>query len=662
MARARRSDSSTSVGLRALFDAVHGAINFRESPGSEGLEAITRLLESPMMERLRRIKQLGYASHSYPSADHTRFGHAIGTLHIMRLMLRRLYAVDGLPPDLFTTLHTSFRRTFPTKSSDAQRERLTTHLLAAALVQDVGELPYGNATKPVYRPSQEMRRRVSNVTECDLTTWSNKDVFTIACLHDETNVKCAEGLNLDLLTFLITGYLRANAKVPPSLKALRHLLDGVIDADRLDYVYRDAHHTVGSRGSPLALIDALLYYDELGPVFADPVPVSEFLATRALLWTNVYFSPQNRFRTLLLTILLQGIVERAECATSFFGGDSRGELSTDEFLALDDVSLTTRIKDFNSAMVTRGSPLKGRLCARAKNALSVLVGETSDYECVWLSPGPDSDKKHTAPAIPDDLFFDTYSNYQDHSLYESGTVRIHSPRFQRVHSPIPLEDCSGPFNGMLKGRWSALPMPGSILLFMPQGPRTSAKLSAGMSDGSLYDTLMKNDPLNVAGFVTDTRAQGLKGPPIFISFTWDDIGVVEAVAEALRARRREYFLLGRRYQGLGGTPGGNSVKCVEEAGAILFVVSISYVSRFQAYPNGNIAKELYAAGPRYAQGLPIVALSVDDHREVVNFPSALFGLSEMLFVGEPLRRASKAAVEEAVDEALKHIDQAGRKR
>jgi len=73
---------------------------------------------------------------------------------------------------------------------------------------------------------------------------------------------------------------KAGASLPDSLRTLRHMIEGEVDADRLDYVYRDAHHTVGGRGSPEAVIDSLLAYDEAGPIFSEPGPVSEFFATR----------------------------------------------------------------------------------------------------------------------------------------------------------------------------------------------------------------------------------------------------------------------------------------------------------------------------------------------------------------------------------------------
>ena len=45
------------------------------------------LIEHPYFQRLRRIKQLGLSSLVYPGANHTRFEHAIGTMHLVRSAL-----------------------------------------------------------------------------------------------------------------------------------------------------------------------------------------------------------------------------------------------------------------------------------------------------------------------------------------------------------------------------------------------------------------------------------------------------------------------------------------------------------------------------------------------------------------------------------------------
>src|SRR5260221_14305517 len=82
------------------FDAVHGSVDIRDaSPEFPGL--IAKILNSPVMQRLRRIKQLGFAYQSYPAADHSRYAHALGTMHMMRAILDRLETTRGFSVQLY---------------------------------------------------------------------------------------------------------------------------------------------------------------------------------------------------------------------------------------------------------------------------------------------------------------------------------------------------------------------------------------------------------------------------------------------------------------------------------------------------------------------------------------------------------------------------------
>ena len=195
-------------------------------------------------------------------------------------------------------------------------------------------------------------------------TGPTADIFTVASFCSE---ECCKKLNLPLLVYLITG----SAAVPVSghLRALRHMIDGEVDADRLDYVYRDAHHTLGGRGSPRTVIESIIYYDEFGPVFRDPGPVSEFLATRSFLWTRVYFSAENRFRMLLLITLLKGILEHSAARKFFFDIDESGEVSLEVFHKLDDISLNLKILELSEK-----SSLVGKLDHRAQKCPKAVAG------------------------------------------------------------------------------------------------------------------------------------------------------------------------------------------------------------------------------------------------------------------------------------------------
>src|SRR5262245_54405560 len=73
-----------------MRDPVHGLIAFE----SDEAAPVVRLLATPEVQRLRRIRQLGLTSFAFPGAEHTRFAHAVGAAHVMQLFLARMRQVD----------------------------------------------------------------------------------------------------------------------------------------------------------------------------------------------------------------------------------------------------------------------------------------------------------------------------------------------------------------------------------------------------------------------------------------------------------------------------------------------------------------------------------------------------------------------------------------
>ena len=82
------------------------------------------LIDTPEVQRLRRIHQLGVSHFTYPGADHSRFSHCLGVLHLMQQALQRL------------------------GTDDVQVRVGREPLLAAALLHDVGHGPFSHLFEP----------------------------------------------------------------------------------------------------------------------------------------------------------------------------------------------------------------------------------------------------------------------------------------------------------------------------------------------------------------------------------------------------------------------------------------------------------------------------------------------------------------------------------
>src|SRR5947209_5531848 len=102
---------------------VHDLISFKRSREDDRL--LWKLIQTLPMQRLRRIKQLGFSEFVYPGATHTRFSHVLGAMQMARRMLDVL----------------SKNQRFGEEADFAINKRAT---LAAALVHDVGHGPYSH--------------------------------------------------------------------------------------------------------------------------------------------------------------------------------------------------------------------------------------------------------------------------------------------------------------------------------------------------------------------------------------------------------------------------------------------------------------------------------------------------------------------------------------
>src|SRR5437879_4067788 len=72
-----------------ISDPLHGYIAFTAARGGEVAEQT--LIDHPWVQRLRRIHQLQSAWWVYPSAEHTRFQHVLGAMHLADRMAQYLY-------------------------------------------------------------------------------------------------------------------------------------------------------------------------------------------------------------------------------------------------------------------------------------------------------------------------------------------------------------------------------------------------------------------------------------------------------------------------------------------------------------------------------------------------------------------------------------------
>ncbi|HTX60794.1 MAG TPA: HD domain-containing protein [Methanobacterium sp.] len=163
--------------MKFIRDSVHGNLQLDEFE--------VRLIDTPQLQRLRRIKQLGFTYLVYPGANHTRFEHSIGTMYLASKLANHL------------------------KLDEDQKRMLRT----SALLHDAGHGPFSHVSEGVLTSTHE-----------ELTTQLIKNSILGDTLKEAFNIK-------EIID--ITG----------GVGSLGQIISGELDVDRMDYLLRDSYYT-----------------------------------------------------------------------------------------------------------------------------------------------------------------------------------------------------------------------------------------------------------------------------------------------------------------------------------------------------------------------------------------------------------------------------------
>lgn len=213
-----------------IRDPVHRTIEFSEREKA--------LVDHPFVQRLRHIRQLGLSFLVYPGANHDRFSHAVGAMHVAGRVFARILETSG----------TVLRKHF--KESDLAYFREV--LRFAALLHDIGHAPFSHVSEKFMPPLGELdipRAWFGNFDPKRKARHEDYSVLLIAALARGRWAPIREHEAQDIASLI-------HHEVIPSEQwrrkygsragihdFLHALISGEIDCDRMDYLLRDAHHT-----------------------------------------------------------------------------------------------------------------------------------------------------------------------------------------------------------------------------------------------------------------------------------------------------------------------------------------------------------------------------------------------------------------------------------
>jgi HD superfamily phosphohydrolase len=282
--------------VKRIFDPVHRFIELEDGEA--------RLLDLGAMQRLRRLRQLGLAYFAFPSAEHSRFTHALGAL--------------AMGTRAFDVLARYGEALFPSAAERSYQRRL---VRCALLLHDIGHGPFSHACEAVLGIQHEAR---------------TSELLAMPELRAGI-----EALDLDPadVLALITG--DASARYP----ALRELVSGPnLDADRMDYLQRDAYFTgvASGRYDAEQLVSSLRLFDRAGRLVVGidargVVALESFVLARYMMFASVYFHHTTR----LFERILQEVLRE-------LWPDPRVLDPIDEFLRWDDFRVLNDLRDRQS--------------------------------------------------------------------------------------------------------------------------------------------------------------------------------------------------------------------------------------------------------------------------------------------------------------------------
>lgn len=237
-----------------IRDSIHGDLHLTDFE--------LEILDTVEMQRLRRIKQLGFTNLIYPGANHTRFEHSIGTLFLADKLSKRL-------------------------GFDEEIQQL---LRICGLLHDIGHAPFSHVTERVLKEDHE------TIT---------KQIIKNSSITD----KLSQKFDPQLITNIIDGKT-----------SYGKIISGDLDVDRMDYLKRDSYYTGVAYGviDTERLIYSLTYDNNELLLSSKGVQAAEStLLARYFMYPTVYQHHTTRivngmFRVALKRLLEDNIIKEKE--------------------------------------------------------------------------------------------------------------------------------------------------------------------------------------------------------------------------------------------------------------------------------------------------------------------------------------------------------------
>ena len=267
---------------------VHGYIPFVSRASGESEATERQVIDHPWVQRLRQIHQLQTAWWVYPTAEHTRFQHVLGAMHLASRAAGALYS--------------SLKEVCPETPSRGYVESL---LRMAALLHDVGHGPFGHFFDQYFLKHHHLTHETlgAHIIEQELG-----DLIRAVRRSPYGQLEPGETLDPVQICTLITRPRDDGANLPNWLRMLRSLFCGIYTVDNMDFVLRDAFMSgYSERAFDLDRLLRYSFFTEQGLTIhrRGIEALVRFMGVRGELFRAVYYHRTVRAIDLTLADLFQ---------------------------------------------------------------------------------------------------------------------------------------------------------------------------------------------------------------------------------------------------------------------------------------------------------------------------------------------------------------------
>lgn len=394
---------SSSFEIR---DPIHGPIQL----SAEEL----RVADSAYVQRLRRIKQTGFAELAFPGATHNRYTHSLGAFHLAGRAFDHIFADFNFGPD-------------------SERLKFRNYLRMGALLHDVGHGPLSHAIEQAMPPRSEVMSVLGGDPKSLQGQASHEDYTQLIILKSSLTPILQEtfgSIAPTAIAALIRNEHRKDMFTTSTgvdiFPLLSSLISGELDVDRMDYLVRDSLYC----GIPYGNFDRDWIFSNLTSIERDKTlylaldsratyAFEDFLLSRYHMFVQVYL----HHKSVIYDEMLYQFLLTDEKKT-------RLPSSIEDYLLVDDNWLSAKLRDSKNDWAIR------ILQQRPYKMLLEVQADIADKAKTYANDLEDKLKKANVPYFRSSST-GLLSKYNSESTTKSNPiyVKYRDPRFTSSHRP-----------------------------------------------------------------------------------------------------------------------------------------------------------------------------------------------------------------------------------